>query len=92
MMSIQTYRRTTRTLEANIGNELVTLDAESGDCFGFNEVAATVWRHLATPKRFDQLRDALLHEYDVDAEQCATELQQLLDDFVGKGLLTVESD
>jgi len=42
-MSIQTYRRTTGTLEASVGNELVTLDVETGDCFGFNEVAATVW-------------------------------------------------
>jgi len=34
----------------------------------------------------------LLGQYDVDAEQCATELQQLLDDFLDKGLLTAESD
>jgi hypothetical protein len=87
MMSVPVYRRATETLEASVGDELVTLDAETRDCFGFNEAAATVWRILATPKSFEELRDALLAEYDVSLEQCSIDLQALLDDLVEKRLI-----
>jgi hypothetical protein len=36
----------------------------------------------------DQLVQALLAEYDVQPEQCATELGHLLDDLAAKGLVT----
>jgi len=74
-------------MEADIGNELVALDPEAGSCFGFNEVATSVWRSLEQPKTFDELRDELLGEYDVDLEQCSRELQMLLKDLIAKRLI-----
>jgi Coenzyme PQQ synthesis protein D (PqqD) len=74
-------------MEADIGNELVALDPEAGNCFGFNEVATSVWRSLEQPKTFDQLRDELLREYDVRSEQCSRELQMLLKDLISRRLV-----
>lgn len=82
-----TYHRNGEILEAEVGDELVALDVAAGDCFGLNEVARTVWRHLAEPKSFAELRDALLMEYDVGVDQCTAELQELVDDLVAKGLV-----
>lgn len=87
-MSDLPYRRATDLMEANLGDELVALDPDGGQCFGFNSVATSVWRELQQPRTFDQLRDVLLSEYDVDAEQCTRELQELLDDLSSKGLVT----
>jgi hypothetical protein len=84
------YRRALTLMEADIGDELVALDAAAGNCFGFNQVATTVWRSLDRPKTFDQLRDQLLGEYEVSSEQCSSELQELLDDMTASGL--VETD
>ena len=75
-------------MEAELGDELVALDADNGHCFGFNGVAAWVWRRLADPATFEQLRAGLLDEYDVSDEQCTSELQALLDDLVERGLIT----
>jgi hypothetical protein len=75
-------------MEAELGDEIVALDTNRGQCFGFNSVAASVWRHLQEPKTFEQLRDALVNEYEVDAEQCARELRGLLDNLSEKGLVT----
>jgi hypothetical protein len=91
MTSVPVYRRATETREASVGDGLVTLDADTGDCFGFNEVAAAVWRILATPKSFEELRDALLAEYYVSQEQCSVELQALLDDLVEKRLIVTDT-
>ena len=86
----RTYKRAIQVIEAGMGGELVAMDVERGDCFGFNAVAAFVWRELEKPKSFGQLRDALLGEFDVSGEQCSTELGELLDDLVAKGLVRAE--
>ena len=68
-------------------DDIQALFVAAGDCFGLNEVARTVWRNLAEPKNFAQLRDALLMEYDVGVDQCTAELRDLIDDLVAKGLV-----
>lgn len=74
-------------MEADIGDELVALDAKAGKCFGFNEVATSVWRSLEAPKSFNELRDELLDEYDVVEDQCTRELEELLEDLISKQLI-----
>ena len=86
------YERSTELLEANLGDELVALDAEGGNCFGFNSVATFVWRQLETPKTLAELRDKLLAEYDVSTNQCSEELQELLDGLIEKRLVRVQAD
>ncbi len=85
------YERTVDMLEAPLGDELVALDADAGNCFGFNNVAATVWGLLKQPKSFEELRSALLSDFDVSSEQCTAELQELLDDLAAKGLVTAQA-
>ena len=85
------YYRKTELLEAELGAEIVALDADSGICFGFNEVASTVWRLLEKPRSSDEIRRALADEYDVGSEQCSSELSELLDELVEKGVVGVRS-
>jgi hypothetical protein len=84
-MTGMTYKRAAQLMEAELGDELVTLDVQRGDCFGFNAVAKDVWNSLSTPKTFEQLRNELLSEYDVTVEQCTVDLQALLDEFAERG-------
>ena len=81
------YRRSIELMEAELGDELVALDPAAGECFGFNSVATSVWRELAEPKSFEQLRDALLQEYEVGPDQCSTELKALLQDLTQRGFV-----
>lgn len=87
-MTGQIYTRSAELMEADLGDEIVALHLDEGTCFGFNEVAAWVWRRLAEPATFEQLRDELLDKYDVSPDQCGGELQVLMDDLVAKKLLT----
>ena len=81
------YERAVQLLEAEVGDEILTLDAEAGKCFGFNSVASSVWRRLAQPASFDDLRQALLDEYEVGWDQCTAELTELLDELTSRGLI-----
>jgi hypothetical protein len=90
-MSEPVYERRTELLEAELGDELVALDAKGGNCFGFNSVATSIWRQLAGPKSFAEIREALLAEYDVTSEQCTEELRELLNSLIEKGLVQVRA-
>jgi hypothetical protein len=79
-------------MDAEIGDELVAMDAERGDCFGFNKVAAEIWRLLETPKSFEDLQAILLREFDVSAERCAAELRSLLDELITNRLIITDGD
>jgi hypothetical protein len=86
-MTDPAYRRAIELMEADIGDEMVALDQQAGSCFGFNSVAAEVWRRLTTPRTFEELRDELLESYDVTPEQCTNELRALLRDLQANGLV-----
>jgi hypothetical protein len=81
------YKRSVDLMEAELGDELVALDPRAGTCFGFNSVATSVWRLLEQPKTFEQLRQSLLDEYEVDPAECSQELQRLLGDMSSRGIV-----
>jgi len=82
------YSRAAELMEAELGDELVGLDVEAGNCFGFNDVATVIWRELEQPKSFDAIHAKLTDQYDVDPGECARDLSELLDDLIAKGLVT----
>jgi hypothetical protein len=86
---VEVYRRAVDLMEADLGEELVALDPQGGNCFGFNEIAAHVWRRLAEPVSFEALRDGLLSDYEVTKQQCSEELKTLLKDMVDRGLVEI---
>ena len=81
------YQRKAELLEAEVATDIVALDLVAGKCFGFNEVAAAVWRYLSEPRSFEEIELHLRHEFDVEANQCASELKELLKDMESKGLI-----
>ncbi|RST30806.1 PqqD family protein [Sphingomonas ginkgonis] len=84
------YRRNIALLEAELGPELVALAPEDGVCFGFNAVAASVWKLLERPRSFDEIKAGLLAEYEVGDEQCGNELRVLLADLQQRKLVRMD--
>lgn len=84
------YERAVQLLEAEVADELLALDADAGECFAFNNVAASIWGHLAEPAAIDVLRDKLLDEYDVSPDQCDAELKVFLEVLIQRGLLRLK--
>jgi hypothetical protein len=71
---------------SSTGEQLVAANP-NGASFVLNDVAATVWRRLEQPASFDDLRDALLGEYEVGADECRRDLETLLADLMHSGLV-----
>ena len=84
-------RRRRSLLEAELGKEIVGLSVDQGTCFGFNETASEVWRQLEQPARKQDLVQALLNRFDIDAATCAAEVDELLDRLVALDLIDLEA-
>ena len=86
------YARNVDLLEADIGDELVALDADAGACFGFNSVASDVWRFLSQARTLDEIEAELLKLYDVDPMQCRSDLVELFAKLTALGLVKERSE
>lgn len=80
---------TPHQVSSNLASEAVILDMSSGTYYGLNAVGASIWQLIQEPKTVTQVLEALLEEYEVDADTCEGDLLELLNDLQNKGLIEV---
>lgn len=71
---------------SDLGGEIVILNVASGVYHGLDEVGARVWHLIQQPRTIDEIRDAILTEYEVAPEQCEHDVMTLLQQLVQAGL------
>lgn len=79
-------------ISCNLDGQAAILNLTSGTYYGLDEVGATVWELIASPRRVAEIRDAVLQCYDVDAAQCDRDLNTLLRDLANHGLIEVRDE
>jgi hypothetical protein len=72
-----------------LGDESAILNLKNTVYYGLNPVGARVWSLLQRPRRISELRDALLEEYEVDADSCERDLLELLQKMRTEGLIEI---
>jgi len=70
--------------------ESVLLNIETETYFGLDDVGTRMWGRLVESETIQQAYDALLEEYDVAPETLQTDLSNLLQRLVEKGLIQIE--
>ncbi len=76
-------------LDSKIADELVGLHLDSGNCYGFNATATTIWTAIATPTSFAAICAVMRAEFDVDEITCRRETVALIVALVREGLAEV---
>jgi hypothetical protein len=76
-------------ISCNLDGEAAILNLSSGTYYGLNEVGATVWDLISSPRRVAEIRDTLLECYDVEVAQCERDLNALLLDLASHRLIKV---
>ncbi|MEY8120409.1 PqqD family protein [Falsihalocynthiibacter sp. BN13B15] len=71
-----------------VDGELVILDLESGLYFGLNEVGARFFALASEGASVDAVYDAMLQEYDVDAETLECDIRSLVSELEQRKLIT----
>lgn len=82
----------TEQISSDLNGEAVILNLKSGIYHGLNEVGAFVWNLVQQPKTVRDINQALLEEYDVEAEQCQNDLMTLLEDLLTSGLISINNE
>ena len=77
-------------VEADIDNDKVMMDIESGLYFGLDAIAARIWALLEQPLSVSELVNILTQEFDVDAEQCRKDLEPFLAKLQENNLISFE--
>ncbi len=77
-------------VSADLDGETVLMSIEEGTYFGFDKILSRIWEDLKTPIRVSDLVDKLLENYDVEREECETDMLKVLNDMIGDNLLLVQ--
>ena len=83
------YERAVELLEADLGDELLTLDAKAGQCFGFNSVASAVWHSLEHETSVAEICEFLTSEFEVGEDECEEAVIRFVRELHSEGLVTL---
>ena len=72
-----------------LGDEAVILELRKGTYFGVDEVGARIWELLQQPVTVAAIRDAIVDEYEVTAEQAEQDLLTFLGELLENELIEV---
>lgn len=73
-----------------VEDELVLLGMDDGVYYGLNPVGAFIWEKINEPITINELREAILEEYDVGKDECEGDLFDLLEELADKGMIDVK--
>jgi Coenzyme PQQ synthesis protein D (PqqD) len=79
-------------ISSDLGGEAVILNLKTGIYHGLNEVGALIWTLIQEPKIVKDIKQTLLLEYDVETQQCDSDLIALLESLLAAGLIDVKNN
>lgn len=81
------WTRTASVVSAEVGGEVVALDADKGVCFGMNPIAARIWQLVERPITVEQLCALLTAEFEVAPDICERQTLDFLNSLLVEGLV-----
>ena len=78
-------------VSCDLAGEEVILNLNSGMYYGLDGVGFRIWSLIQQPASIAKIRDSLMAEYEVEADQCERELIALIQKLAGHGLIEVKN-
>lgn len=75
---------------AELDDEMVLLNVETGIYFGLDELGTRIWTLLAAGSDEEDIFSTLLAEYEVDPQRLRTDISAFLETLARKKLLRLE--
>jgi Coenzyme PQQ synthesis protein D (PqqD) len=74
-------------VSSRLGDEVAILELDRGVYYGLNDTGSFLWNLMQKPVRVNEMRAALVEEFDVDAEIAEKDLLRVLGDLRDAGLI-----
>jgi hypothetical protein len=78
-------------VSCSLGEEAAILHMRSGIYYGLDPVGARIWNLMQEPHTVEELRTAILAEYEVEPARCEGDLFALLEKLRAEGLIEVRT-
>ena len=72
---------------SRLGDEVAILELDQGVYYGLNDTGSFLWNLMQKPVRVNEMRAALVEEFDVDANTAEKDLLRVLADLRDAGLI-----
>jgi len=79
--------RKTTLIGADVADEAILLDVDSGYFFQLNRTAARIWAFVEQPRTMGALCDHMAASYKVDVEECRRDVTEFVVDLIERGVL-----
>jgi Coenzyme PQQ synthesis protein D (PqqD) len=76
-------------VSCDLAGEAAILNLKNGVYYGLDTVGASIWNRIQQPATVASVREALVQEFDVDAQRCEKDLLELLQKLATEGLVEV---
>ncbi len=86
----QTITLSPEVISQEVSGETVLLDLESENYFGLDEVGTRIWQLIKETGDLQAIYNTLLDEYEVEEQRLQTDLEALLSEIAGLGLITLK--
>ena len=81
---------TKEQVSSTINKETVILNLNSGIYYSLDTVGVSIWNLIQTPKTIEEIKNALLEEYEIDSDRCDREVLALLQELESVGLIEIK--
>jgi hypothetical protein len=78
-------------IAADVADEAILLDVDSGYFFQLNPTASRIWNLVETPRPLSELCDEMGRTFAVDAETCRSDVHEFVADMRDRGLLLIDA-
>jgi hypothetical protein len=82
--------RNASILTAGVSGETVMMSVKSGRYYGLDDIGSAIWQHLEAPRRFGDLVDTLVADFDADRAVIADDVRKLLAEMASHDLVKLE--
>ena len=86
----QTITLSAEVISQEVSGETVLLDLESENYFGLDEVGTRIWQLIKESGDLQAIYNTLLDESEVEEQRLQTDLEALLGEIAGLGLITLK--
>jgi len=86
----QTITLSPDVISQEVSGETVLLDLESENYFGLDEIGTRIWQLIKETNDLEAIFHTLLAEYDVSESRLRGDLDALLSEIAGLGLVKLE--
>lgn len=77
-------------VSCDLAGEAAILNIKNGVYYGLDPVGARIWKLIQQARSVDEVREALVEEYEVESERCEQDLITLLEKLLAEGLIEVK--